>query len=327
MNAQTPQPPPDDTIAEAASLWFARRRLQSPGEFDETAFRAWLAADARHASAYAAMAETAGAISVLPELRARKPKRAIWAAPLVGLAAAAAALLFVMGPLGQPSERHATSVGQIETLTLPDGTIVTLGAASDLSVSFSEHERRVRLSSGEAYFEVAHDAARPFYVETGDAQIRVVGTKFNVNHGGEAVRVAVSEGVVQVRPTPYFTIGTVQPVVLHAGEGVTVGDLAPVVIAQDMALIPTSAIIAPDSWRQGRLAYAEATLSDIVADINRYYAPGVHLEDPSLGAFRLTASFRVDELDTFLAALPDAAPIIVSRSADGGVTIAPTEAR
>ena len=84
--------------------------------------------------------------------------------------------------------------------------------------------------------------------------------------------------------------------------------------------------VAPDAagaWRQGHLSYIEAPLSELVADLNRYYAPGIRLSDPEIGRFRLTASFRVEDLDTFLSTLPDAAPVRLTRGPRQEIIISP----
>lgn len=84
-------------------------------------------------------------------------------------------------------------------LTLADGTTVWVNSNSELRfpTHFSEDERRVYLR-GEAYFEVAKDAAKPFYVETSDIHIRVLGTHFNVSTYGDRSKTSLAEGRVEI---------------------------------------------------------------------------------------------------------------------------------
>lgn len=84
-------------------------------------------------------------------------------------------------------------------ITLTDGTTVWVNAASELRFpeDFGADERRVYLK-GEAYFEVAKDTERPFFVETEEVNIRVLGTHFNVSAYGKNVKTSLAEGSVEV---------------------------------------------------------------------------------------------------------------------------------
>ena len=101
-------------------------------------------------------------------------------------------------------------------ITLADGSIVTLNTASRIETRMNGQERTVRLLEGEAFFEVAHDATRPFRVYAGDGMTVAVGTAFSVRLNKNAVEVVVSEGKVAYSrvadtPTPetiaYVTAG------------------------------------------------------------------------------------------------------------------------
>lgn len=99
---------------------------------------------------------------------------------------------------GITSDDFSTSTAQIREIELDDDSVVTLGAQSAIEVDYSEGERRVELLSGEAFFDVERDETRPFVVDVGDAQIRVLGTKFEVRRSEQGVRVSVLEGKVEV---------------------------------------------------------------------------------------------------------------------------------
>lgn len=317
-----------DEIDAAASLWFAKRRMLAPDQFDEAGFRAWIEADPRHETAYAAMGSAAALVGELNDLRAssetpRRPARLGWAAG--GLAAAAAATLFAFGVLDQPDARYATAIAETETATLSDGSTLTLGPASGVDVRFSNRERRVFLESGQVFFEVEPDARRPFVVEVGDATVRVVGTKFDVRRGGESVRVSVAEGVVRLQTASPIALSSPASALLRAGDRAEAAEHAPVFGPPPRIELSQAPPASAGAWRQGHLAYVEAPLSELVADLNRYYAPGVRLTDPDVGAFRLTASFRASDLDTFFATLPAAIPVSVTRAADGEIVIEPAD--
>jgi transmembrane sensor len=318
-----------DDIDAAASVWFAKRRMLAPDQFDETGFHAWLDADPRHEAAYAAMCAAAAFVGELGDVRASsetprrlRPSSMGWTA--AGLAAAAAAAaLFAFGVLDQPDARYATAIAEIETVTLSDGSAVTLGPASRVDVRFSQRERRVSLATGQAFFEVEHDAGRPFFVDVGDATVRVIGTKFDVRRGGEAVRVSVAEGVVRVHTASPIPLSSPAAAVLRAGDQAEAAEHAPLFEPPQRPAVSRAPPASAGAWRQGHLAYVEAPLSELVADLNRYYAPGVRLTDPDIGTFKLTASFPASDLDTFFSTLPAAAPVSVTRGADGEIVIGP----
>src|SRR5690606_28626324 len=93
-----------------------------------------------------------------------------------------------------------TGVGEQRTVTLEDGSRVSLNTATRLSLHFDRGVRRVRLQSGEALFEVARDPGRPFVVESGDRQVRALGTAFIVRRDAGRIAVTLMEGSVEVAP-------------------------------------------------------------------------------------------------------------------------------
>jgi transmembrane sensor len=215
----------------------------------------------------------------------------------------------------------STQVAEIRDVPLDDGSVVTLGAKSALDVKFSQDERTVRLAGGEAFFSVSKNAARPFVVLAGDTRIRVVGTKFNVNYDGGRVRVSVLEGVVEVmrgdggteRVTSGNTSGSM--VKLIAGQQVVALDSVPLPKAEPLNGAE------PGVWREGRLSYQDAPLSEIVADANRYRAGQIRIMSPLLTNERLTTSFRTSQIDQMLDTLPDTLPLIVQRKPDGSIEL------
>jgi transmembrane sensor len=324
-------------IDDEASDWILRLSERALDGEEKRELQAWRSADPRHERTFVAMQRTwddmpglthlAGLVSVdaapaeasRPGAQARRPRYA-----LAGLAAAAAALLAVilLPPLWAPAPQYSTELAQSRLIALPDGSQVTLGPKSSLDVDFSASERRVRLT-GEAFFEVAHNAARPFLVEAGSALVRVVGTKFDVNQASETVRVSVLEGVVQVIP-PKLGPAASRPdsQLLRAGQHLEVA-LDPAVPVRRAASPATVASPAapPGAWREGRLSYDNARLGDVVADLNRYYAPGVTLRGPGLGNLRVTASFKASQIPAFIASLDKVVPVQTDRSPGGAILV------
>src|SRR5437879_5428946 len=114
-------------------------------------------------------------------------------------AIAASALLGVSAYFTRPTpsgQDYATTIGKMEAVRLADGTQVELNTNTRLHADVTG--RTVRLDSGEAYFDVVHDASRPFTVYAGNRRITDIGTKFSVFRNGDDVRVTVREGKVRV---------------------------------------------------------------------------------------------------------------------------------
>lgn len=218
-----------------------------------------------------------------PARRARLRMRT-WARAGMALALTALGAVAVVELVEhRPAVETATVVeqaapGQMRTLRLADGTTVTLAGGSTIEARIGDN-RRVTLR-GEAFFDVEHDAARPFVVDAGGVTVQVLGTAFNVRaYAGSAPSVAVQRGRVAV------TRGTSR-VVLNRDEEVVA------VPAQALNVQPVRH--GAGAWRTGGFYADDAPLSDIAADIERRFGTPVTLAD-GLGDRRWTV------------ALPDAA--------------------
>jgi transmembrane sensor len=218
---------------------------------------------------------------VVPSARPR------WRTP--ALLAAAAVVLLVLGSavvwrtmrVGHAWQaRYATAVGVVQRVTLPDGSVAVLGPASRLVVlnGYGDGDRRVRLH-GEAYFEVRHDAAHPFAVITPAALVMDVGTAFSVSAEDEqGARVVVTSGAVRVTPPGR------SPTLLQAGDRASV--------AAGRIDVQHGAATAEDvAWTQGRLAFRDAPLAEVGAELRRWYGVTLRIDDPALAARHLTADF------------------------------------
>lgn len=319
-----------------ASEWVVLQDDRELTAAEQDDFDRWLAADPRHARAWQDLSRTWSTLPVLNKLSelatdpidvtpeatrhrwgyVRVPKIAL------GVAGAVAAMVafLAVGPslLPQP-EVFQTGVAQTQLLTLDDGSQVTLGPRSRLTVAFADAERRVVLASGEAFFEVTHDRSRPFLVEAGGSTTRVVGTKFDVNYADTSVRVGVLEGRVQVSradPDPARRPATA---LLQAGQRAEIR----LASAADPLIVRLSAPM-PGAWRQGRLVYENSRLSDLVSDVNRYYAPGVIVADKGILDLRVTASFKASEIPAFLASVGTVLPVKATETAGGAYRLEAT---
>jgi transmembrane sensor len=319
-----PHPRRGDVDSQARE-WLAYLYSGDATPDGERDFRAWLADSPEHAAAYARceriwrdigsidvrIAGEAGE-SVQRRAAGRVERRKSAAYVLRWMGALAAALLVVsvglwqMRPSPEPvtEERFVSGPGEIKTLKLADGSRITLSASSTLVTRLAERSRRVQLLAGRAYFDVAHDAARPFAVSAGATEIRVTGTQFDVLNAPHGVRIAVAEGIVNVSGAQSKTAR------LIAGESVestTEGVLG--AVGHFQAQIDLA-------WRKGRLVYVDVPLEEVLAEVNRFRERPIVLATPNLGALRVTASFRTDQTDQLLTALAATEPVTVERKAD-----------
>lgn len=316
----------DDTrVRDEAAAWFARLGRRSVTTQSLREFRDWRRAPA-NADAYArveAAWSTAGRLSEDPDVRAAtraalgrrtvrgrlaalKPSRAL-AIGLAGAAIAVAAALYLGPLLLQPA--YATGVGEQRLVVLQDGSRVRLNTDSRIRVRFSGAERRVALARGEAFFEVAHDARRPFTVDAGDADVRALGTKFDVRRDDGAVHVTLLEGSVRVRREEEARAWTLAP-----NQQLT--------LAPGRAAAPRPADAArATSWTTGRLVFRETPLAAAVAEVNRYARTKVELAEPALAAAPVNGVFDTGDTEAFVAAVGMLFDLTATRQPDGTIRL------
>jgi transmembrane sensor len=181
------------------------------------------------------------------------------------------------------SAEFTTGVGRLDTLKLADGTSVVLGPSSRLRLE-PDYGQRARMLSleGQAFFDVVHDDARPFVVRTASATLRDVGTTFSVESDRDLLtRVAVTSGAVDVAAV---AARDAEPTVLHGGDRAEVnGDRMTVergVVSADVT-----------SWTRGTLVFHDAPMTTVAAELRRWYGIRLVIDDSTLAARRLTATF------------------------------------
>jgi len=318
------------TVANAALAWVVRLSDANVSDSDHLAFDAWLVESPAHGKAYADALRVYSAAGELKDRFLRvgstSSARPIWRRAVTTWPVAAAlaltvaiALVTATPPAEAPFESNiATRIAQIRSVTLVDGTEVTLGARTRMDLRFSDSVRRVRLSPGEAFFHVAHDSARPFYVELDDTEVRVVGTQFDVKSVCGAVRVSVREGVVQVGHRTDQRTRALWPTRTKALT-LTAGQEAELRSGKAAEILPAPKDVA--GWREGFVSYQDASLCEVVDDANRYSLAPIRLADRSLGELRVNVSYPTDRVPAMLASLAANFPVEVARQADGSVEV------
>ena len=317
--------PSETRAAEEAAGWFARLQGEAVSGEDWLAFERWLAAAPANAGAYEKLerlwvdlesADVAQQLGVAPATpmpparprAARAPTigRRVWLGAGMALAAglAVAVIGIDVGRRPPPVEIYRTAPGETRLVTLSDGTRIRLNAASQISVVLGRNARRVRMADAEAVFDVTHDPARPFLIEVGDEQVRVVGTKFNLRHRDGRVALTVSRGVVEVRPAES---PDAQPTRDAVGQQLThiEGQLIE-------ALEPADADSA-FAWTNGQLIYHDRPLSEVAGDLSRRFGTTVRVADADAAALRFTGVLVTDSEADVLRRLEAFAPIRAER--------------
>lgn len=200
----------------------------------------------------------------------------------------------------------STERGETRPLTLEDGSTVTLGGSSQITVALSEKERNITLVSGDSFMDVAHDQSRAFVVRAGSVTVRAIGTAFSVNKHSDGVSVAVSEGIVEV-----LSDGNQDnSAIVNAGEQlkITAGGDTNGVIAIDMENIAT--------WRRGELILDDETLAYAVDVINRYYNGRILLTDSRLETMRASGVIDIYEPGAWLNSLQSVLPVDVQQNGE-----------
>lgn len=290
------------TIDNEAFSWVVRQRSRGLDDVEVAQFDAWCEADTRHLGAYARamaihnaihLATANDAFPAAPGDFSSAPPSS-WRRQLL-LGGLAASLVTTAGKFAysalQAGTVLVTAKGEFRRVPLQDASIANINSGSQLEIAFTQQQRRINLSKGEAWFEVAKDASKPFIVEAGDARIRAVGTAFSVRRLAAGSEVLVTEGTVEV----WSTDGTAQRRLVTAGEHAF--------LAHDAKAIPVTR--QPDevkrrlAWREGKLVLSRQTLGEAVADFNRYSPKTIVIVDPALQDKRLVGQYQLDAPELF----------------------------
>jgi transmembrane sensor len=239
--------------------------------------------------------------------------------------AIAASLVLALGigayySLHEGGERYSTPIGGVASVPLRDGSKITLNTRSQVRVDLSPTERRIDLDRGEAFFEVAKDARRPFVVRAGDKRIIAVGTQFSVSRNGNDVRVVVTEGTVRLetdgRPLRVQSSGA-DSSLAPASIPLTAGSVARArdedLLVKNESLPQAEEIL---SWRQGYLIFHDTPLREAVDEFNRYNIHQMSVADRGAASMQISGMFRPTNYDAFVRLLQDGYALHVTASED-----------
>ncbi len=339
--------------AVAQASWFVARLFS--GEMsgkDEDDLSQWLKADASHRRAYGEVLvlwDVAGELRDDPELKEaaarmvglqpwRRPARWIAAAAAIAFVAGIATLktgIFDGWGFGQTLASYETAIGEQRTVTLVDGSRLSLNTNSRVLVDYTPLERRIILDFGEVFFEIEKDLQRLLTVTARGRVLTVLGTSFSVLVAGNDVKVVVVEGVVAVSKeekrfpliasdslSAQGTPGESAParpedmpgpndVIMRAGTIATFRDGY-----EQVAQAGTEDIERSQSWRSGVVRFDEEPLYAVVGELNRYSPTKILIEDDAIVNLPISGIFRLERVDLILDALEDVLPVKVVRYPD-----------
>lgn len=335
--------PPETAGPDAAADWVTRLASDQRTREDEQRLQGWLAANNANGPAFdehARIFNGIGALADDPDARAilmgakaapvrRFDRRALLGGGIAAVAAGVAAA--VVGPDLLAGKTYRTEPGEQRRLRLADGSTVMLNTHSKLRVRFDGDERRLFLDYGQAWFQVAKDAQRPFRVFVGKDEVRALGTAFDVRREGARATVTLEEGRVAI-----FRDASSQPLSKGSGAGaapskLVAGPVAPAIIlspGDEARLVPAAApavavvdLAHVQAWRTERVILESTPLGEAVEEFNRYGGPRLVLGDPELAALPVSGVFHTDRPKAFAEAVSASFPVRSTTVADGRIVL------
>lgn len=334
-----------DSRLEQATSWFRRVHSESASVEELAELKRWLESDPGNQLAYQQVAQTWGALAAMssaPEIlmgrrnaldTARRAARRRWAVPVGGsrVAALAASIVAVViavgGWLYTQKGVYTTGLGERRSLTLEDGSAVTLDARSKVRVKYDDGERLIELVQGQARFDVASDPTRPFRVRAGEQMVIALGTQFNVELVAGNVLVSLIEGRVAVtgvkstgapvevieaaasrndagpaRERPLKRSG--KAVELNAGEGMRIERDGEAFVLAKIDLHRATA------WQSGKMFFDNEPLLNAAERMNRYSSAQIEV-DPAVANVGVSGVFNAGDANAFVEAISNYFPVKV----------------
>lgn len=298
-------------IRSEAAHWFNLERSGDMTIDDEHRFRAWFDQSEMHREAYRLVGRAWTIAGTIPydadQPVANEPDLATESRPSPWRRhfALAASILLVFsvgfgvyqtglsGLITEQDQRFRTGVGQTTTVTLPEGSVVTLDSETEMQVRETSTERRVDLVGGRAFFRVAADPSRPFIVNAGGKSVRAIGTAFAVSFEHGNMVVTLAEGKVRVEEKA-----------TGSGGGTDMVPGGQLVIGADHNWTLRRVDVEKEtSWTEGRLIFMRDPLSDAVAEMNRYSTRKLVFKDGKIPEKEVVGVFKAGDVDGFVKAM------------------------
>lgn len=335
--------PDEEGRYDEASLWIAKldRELTAA---EENALQQWLA-DPHNEALLLDMARLWDQMESLSRLAHLFPpsarRRSRWPEAMIGMAASLLVAVLVgvwwwqsdalMGDtavIAEGGNIYQTAVGERSTVTLVDGTRLTLNTNSRVKVDYSDHYRVLNLVRGEIYVKVAKDKSRPLSVIANDKVVQAVGTEFSVEiTDDQKIELMVTEGRVRVA---VHTAGNAKKVANASADPLPQSALAVSAgeqlvfdnadqnqdLAAKVAQVTPEEVAVKLSWQQGNLIFRGEPLEQAVREVGRYTSVEFVILDDELRQVRVAGLFKAGDVDSLLMALRENFNIVSRRTND-----------
>jgi ferric-dicitrate binding protein FerR (iron transport regulator) len=319
QNWITEHPEKSETIRQAREIYIALNGNHTAAQFvaDRNAF-AMIAE--KHLSM--AIPDTAG--SYLQPAKSTLVRRLVWYS---SIAAAVIIITFFVSNIGTWSKAEKDQLtynvteksreGERRSFRLPDGSKVMLNAGSTMQIdeNFNTKTRELSLE-GEAFFDVAHDASRPFIIHTHKMDIKVLGTIFNVRAypGDKTTETSLIKGSVEITLREKAT----RKVLLRPNEKIVLPNLTDPANTKNAATTGNNEqdfkitgltynkndyVVTEVSWTQNRLAFSNCSFETIAKDLERWYNVSIRFTNEEVKQYRFTATFDQKNIEQVLTAL------------------------
>jgi len=331
-------PLPDLKQIEAtAANWIARFERDDLSSEDHAEFQSWFAQSEQHKASFLRLNDLWGGLDILENLKdiavsddvvecveqSKNGSANMFFRKLATWSIAASLIVLSVGGLYQLAffntadfeAKYQTTIGEQQTVALPDGSDMLLNTGTVAEVKFSRSGRNIFLETGEAFFNVAEDASRPFVVSTEKGSVTAVGTAFSVSLRGENVDVVVTEGRVALSSAVKTTEGSQATLryektlmEITAGQTVAFSDRV-----EHLGQIELDVIDQKLDWRDGVLSFKGEPLEQVIADVSPYTSLSIEIHGEDLKQQPIGGYFKVGEIESLFEALSLMANVKVER--------------
>lgn len=210
---------------------------------------------------------------------------------------------------------YQTRIGEQNSITLVDGSVIQLNTNSQLQVDYIDNQRNVRLLSGEAHFEVAKDSKRPFIVKAGEGKVQAIGTAFSVRLKQQAIEVIVNEGKVGLSDaTEQFQADMPYGQdYLIAGQGAEFKPQDDSDTALQVEQFKDDDLARQLAWRKGLMVFTGEPLEQVIEEVNRYTNLNILIIDAAIADISIGGQFNVGETEALLSVLEASFNIGIAR--------------
>ena len=310
-------------IKEEAIYWLACEK-EGLNELEKQELKHWLESNQEHQKAYNRMKlvhQMAKSISkenaqILSE-QAHKEARKIKFLEKTRYFSSAAAILLIVcfsafkiydnNFAVQYSKTFQTDKTNLANQQLPDGSSIFIDAKTNLNIEFYKGKREVTLNDGRVMFEVAKDDNRVFIIKSGDINIEVVGTKFEVIHKKDITTINVEEGIVKTYFSSYF-FDKQNEKLLTKENSITYSNFQGNINNQEKINPEKIAL-----WRENLISLNKVSLKDAFDEFSKYNDISTSFSSKEVENYLITAEFSSTQFEIFLKTISKIYPLKIDK--------------